>query len=99
MLSCRAAETHLSWARSGLGPNFAGNLLHCTANYWGEWGGISLSAPRFGERNVMECQAGSFRLDTRELDHLCPFFRFSRDKSAEIPGTENHRYGAELGEP
>src|SRR6516164_1755899 len=42
---------------------------------------------------------GSLRLDARELDHLCPFFRFSRDKSAEILGTENHRYGAELGEP
>src|SRR5262245_66556085 len=46
------------------------------------------------ERNVMECQAGSFRLDTRELDHLCPFFRFSRDISAELRRGEYHRYGA-----
>src|SRR5262249_10818476 len=36
MLSCCAAGRHLSWARSGLGPNFAGNLLHCTANYFGQ---------------------------------------------------------------
>ena len=38
MLSCCAAGTHLSWARSGLGPNFAENLLHCTANYFGHTG-------------------------------------------------------------
>src|SRR5262249_29599849 len=42
------------------------------------------SLPPFAKRNVMECQAGSFRLDPRELDPLCPFFRFSRDISAEL---------------
>jgi signal transduction histidine kinase len=36
----------------------------------------------------MERQPGSFRLDARELDHLCPFFRFSRDISAELRGGE-----------
>src|SRR5262249_27418775 len=39
------------------------------------------------------------RLDARELDHLCPFFRFSRDISAELRGGEYHGYGAEVGEP
>ena len=60
------------------------------------------SAPRdslYGTLWNVGTYPGSLRLDARELDHPCPFFRFSRDKSAEIRGAENHRYGAKLGEP
>jgi hypothetical protein len=53
----------------------------------------------FAERDVMECQAASLRLDARELDYLCPFLRFGCDISAELRGGENHRYGADFGEP
>jgi hypothetical protein len=55
--------------------------------------------PLFAARNVMECLAGSLRLDACELDHLCPFFRFSRNISAELRGGEYHWYGADLGKP
>jgi hypothetical protein len=58
-----------------------------------------LSLAGFAYRDVMECQARSLRLDARDLDHLCPFFRFGRDISAELGGGEYHGYGAKLGEP
>jgi hypothetical protein len=39
-----------------------------------------------------------FRHDVGDSNHLGPFLRFNCDISAELPGGENHRYGADLGE-
>src|SRR6516165_5384099 len=91
MLSCCAAGTHLSWARSGLGPNFAGNLLHCTANYFGHTGGPGGHIPQrpaIRRTAIMEYPRfpASVRFDAGELDHLGPLLRIGGDERAEVGG-------------
>src|SRR5262252_6148578 len=53
----------------------------------------------FAEREVMERQARSLRLDARELDHLAPFLGFGCNESAELGGAKNHWDGADIAEP
>src|SRR6516162_5476797 len=91
MLSCCAAGTHLSWARSGLGPNLAGNLLHCTANYFGHTGGPGGHIPQrpaIRRTAIMEYPRfpASVRFDAGELDHLGPLLRIGGDERAEVGG-------------
>src|SRR5262245_61936870 len=56
------------------------------------------SARDFAEREIMERQARSLRLDARELDHLGPFLGFGCNESAELGGAKNHWDGADIAE-
>src|SRR5262249_4517820 len=41
---------------------------------------------KFAERNVMECQPGSLRLDIGRPNDLCPFFGLVGDELGEVGG-------------
>jgi hypothetical protein len=47
----------------------------------------------------MECQAASFRLEARELDHLAPFLSFVRDELSEVGGRARQQRAAQIGKP
>src|SRR5262249_61117953 len=96
MLSCCAAGTRLSWARSGLGPNFAGNLLHCTANYFGHTGAPGGHIPqrpairrtgRYGMSRGSLDHSGLMPADLITLPHFSVSSAMNLPKSADEPAS------------